>query len=180
MKKIPTKIPEVFILEPDVFRDSRGYFFESYNKDKFTGIGIDFEFIQDNQSCSQKDVLRGLHFQNPPYAQGKLVRVIRGAVFDVAVDIRKNSPTFGAWVGAELTADNNHMLWLPPGFAHGFLTLENNTVFSYKCTSAYNKAAEGIIMWNDPDIGIHWGITNPVLSDRDLNASSLKKYLELA
>jgi dTDP-4-dehydrorhamnose 3,5-epimerase len=180
MKKILTKIPEVFILEPDVFRDSRGYFFESYNKEKFTGIGIDFEFIQDNQSCSQKDVLRGLHFQFSPYAQGKLVRVISGAVFDVAVDIRKNSPTFGSWVGAELTAENNHMLWLPPGFAHGFLTLENNTVFSYKCTGAYNKAAEGIIMWNDPDIGIQWGITDPILSERDLNASSLKKYLELA
>jgi dTDP-4-dehydrorhamnose 3,5-epimerase len=180
MKKILTKIPEVFILEPDVFRDSRGYFFESYNKEKFTVIGIDFEFIQDNQSCSQKDVLRGLHFQRPPYAQGKLVRVISGAVFDVAVDIRKNSPTFGTWVGAELTAENNHMLWLPPGFAHGFLTLENNTVFTYKCTGAYNKAAEGIIMWNDPDIGIHWGVTDPILSERDLNASSLKKYLEFA
>lgn len=180
MKKIGTDIPEVFVIVPDVFRDNRGYFFESYNREKFREMGISLEFIQDNQSFSQKDVLRGLHFQFEPHAQGKLVRVISGAVFDVAVDIRKGSPTFSQWVGAELTAENNHMLWLPPGFAHGFLTLENNTIFTYKCTGAYNKAAEGIIRWDDPDIGIDWGLSNPILSERDLNASSLKNYLELA
>jgi dTDP-4-dehydrorhamnose 3,5-epimerase len=180
MKKISTEIPEVFIVVPEVYCDKRGYFFESYNKEKFRDLGIEHEFIQDNQSLSQKGVLRGLHFQFPPYEQGKLVRVIQGAVYDVAVDIRKNSPTFGKWVGAELTTENNHMLWLPPGFAHGFLTLADNTIFSYKCTGAYNKAAEGIISWNDPDIGINWDIDSPVLSERDLNASSLKKYLELA
>jgi len=167
MKVLNTPISELLVIQPNVFEDSRGYFFESYNKQAFIESGIDAEFVQDNQSLSQAGVLRGLHFQCPPHAQGKLVRVIKGAVYDVAVDIRKASPTYGKCFGIELTEKNKTMLWVPPGFAHGFLTLENDTIFSYKCTNVYNKASEDCILWNDTDINIQWNIKEPQLSEKD-------------
>jgi dTDP-4-dehydrorhamnose 3,5-epimerase len=176
MKIITTYIPDVLLLIPDVFEDIRGYFFESYNSLKFLENGIDANFIQDNQSLSDKDVLRGLHFQSPPFAQGKLVRVIKGAVLDVAVDIRKSSPYFGKWVSKELTEQNKHMMWIPPGFAHGFLTLKPETIFFYKCTANYNKISEGIIKWDDTDIGIKWNIANPIISDRDKKGLCFKQF----
>jgi dTDP-4-dehydrorhamnose 3,5-epimerase len=176
MQKITTSNPDILLLKPDVFEDNRGYFFESYSSYKVLEIGIDVNFIQDNQSLSEKDVLRGLHFQSPPYAQGKLVRVIKGAVLDVAVDIRKSSPHYGKWVSYILSEQNKMMMWVPPGFAHGFLTLEPDTIFFYKCTGYYNKASEGIIKWDDPDIGIQWNIANPLISDRDKNGLSFNEF----
>jgi dTDP-4-dehydrorhamnose 3,5-epimerase len=134
------------------------------------------DFVQDNQSLSQKGVLRGLHFQNPPHAQGKLVRVITGAVFDVAVDIRKNSPTYGKWFGLELTEKNKWMMYIPGGFAHGFATLQDNTIFSYKCTNFYDKASEDCILWNDPDLAIDWKIENPLLSEKDMQGRSFRDF----
>jgi dTDP-4-dehydrorhamnose 3,5-epimerase len=153
-----TSIPDLLIVQPKVFEDNRGYFYESYSKLLFQQHGIDADFVQDNQSLSEAGVLRGLHFQNPPYAQGKLVRVIKGAILDVVVDIRKKSVTYGQHFAIELNEQNKTMLWIPEGFAHGFLTLENQTIFSYKCTNYYNKASEGCIMWNDKDLGINWNI----------------------
>ena len=167
MELIPTKIPEVLIIKPDVFGDERGYFFESFHDEKFSSFGVKGPFVQDNESCSQKNVLRGLHFQREPFAQGKLVRVIRGAVLDIAVDIRQNSPTFGKWVSMNLTGENKWICWIPAGFAHGFVTLEDDTVFTYKCTASYNKASEGSIRWNDPQLNIDWGIKTPLLSEKD-------------
>ncbi len=167
MEIIKTPIADLLIIQPQVFRDDRGYFFESYSKQKFLDAGLNLNFVQDNESKSQKNVLRGLHFQNPPFAQGKLVRVIKGSVLDVAVDIRKTSPTYGKSFMLELTELNKTMLWIPPGFAHGFATLEDDTIFSYKCTNIYNKASEGSILWNDPDLNIEWNIENPILSDKD-------------
>ncbi|MDA3942663.1 MAG: dTDP-4-dehydrorhamnose 3,5-epimerase [Bacteroidetes bacterium] len=177
MEIINTKIPDLLIVKPAVFEDKRGYFFESYNKEKFLSQGVDQNFVQDNESKSMKGVLRGLHFQAPPFAQGKLVRVMKGAVLDVAVDIRKNSPTYGQWASIELTESNKMMYWVPPGFAHGFVTLEDNTVFFYKCTNMYNKASEGSIRWNDPDLYIDWGISNPILSDKDQNSPLFKDFV---
>lgn len=177
MEIIETKIKGLLIIKPTVFQDDRGYFFESYNREKFTNAGISYTFVQDNESKSQKGVLRGLHFQNPPWAQGKLVRVMKGAVLDVAVDIRKNSPTYGQWDSIELSESNKMMYWVPPGMAHGFVTLENDTVFFYKCTNLYNKTSEGSIRWNDPDLNIDWGIENPVLSEKD-KVSPFFKELE--
>ena len=174
MRIIPTEIPDVCIIKPMVFTDDRGYFFESYNHDKFLASALDLNFIQDNESRSMKGVLRGLHFQQHPSAQGKLVRVMRGAVLDVAVDIRRKSPTYGKWVSIVLTGDNKYMYWIPEGFAHGFLTLEDDTVFFYKCTNVYNKASEGSIRWNDPDLNINWGTENPILSDKDKIAPLFK------
>jgi len=174
MKIEQTKIRDLWIVKPDVFQDARGYFFESYNWDKFRNLGIHHTFIQDNESRSMKNVLRGLHFQKPPFAQGKLVRVMKGAVLDVAVDIRKNSPTYGQWDSIELTASNKWMYWVPPGFAHGFLTLEDETVFFYKCTNVYSRESEGAIRWNDPDLKINWGIEEPSLSDKDKVAPLFK------
>ena len=179
MQLIPTPIPDLFLIQPRVFEDARGYFFESYNKAAFEQQGIHVDFVQDNQSLSHKGVLRGLHLQNPPYAQGKLVRVIQGAVFDVAVDVRKGSSTYGKWFGHELTEQNKTMLWIPEGFAHGFLTLEDNTVFSYKCTNYYNKASEDCIMWNDPAIGIDWKVSNPSLSDKDKEGKAFRDFVSL-
>lgn len=167
MQIIKTEISGLFIIQPRIFEDSRGYFFESYNKKAFVENGINVDFVQDNQSLSHKGVLRGLHFQAPPFAQGKLLSVTKGAVLDVAVDFRKNSPTYGKHVALELTEKNKTMFWIPEGFAHGFLTLEDNTIFTYKCTNFYNKASETCIIWNDPQIGIDWGITNPILSEKD-------------
>ncbi len=179
MNVINTPLEGLLILEPKVFEDDRGYFYESYNKALFHSHGLDMEFIQDNQSMSQKGVLRGLHFQNPPFAQGKLVRVIRGAVLDVVVDIRKSSDTYGKSFGYELTEKNKTMLWIPPGFAHGFLTLEDKTIFSYKCTQVYNKQSEDAILWNDKDLAIEWKVTNPVLSDKDKSARAFRDFKSL-
>jgi dTDP-4-dehydrorhamnose 3,5-epimerase len=179
MQLTPTFIQDLFIVQPKVFEDARGYFFESYNKAIFARQGITDEFVQDNQSLSQKGVLRGLHFQNPPFAQGKLVRVIKGAVFDVAVDIRKGSPTYGKHFDIELSEDNKTMLWIPPGFAHGFQTLEDDTIFSYKCTNIYDKASEDCILWNDPDLGIEWKPLEPVLSEKDLAGKPFREFKSL-
>ncbi|MGZ4034394.1 MAG: dTDP-4-dehydrorhamnose 3,5-epimerase [Bacteroidia bacterium] len=176
MEIISTPIPDLFIIKPKVFEDERGYFYESYSKAVFEKNGIHADFIQDNQSLSQKGVLRGLHFQNPPYAQGKLVRAIKGAILDIAVDIRKNSATYGHHFDIELNEQNKTMLWIPPGFAHGFLTLENNTIFSYKCSNLYNKASEDCILWNDPTLSINWGINDPILSDKDKSGKYFKDF----
>lgn len=178
MNFIRTEIPDLIIIEPDVFADDRGYFFESYSQQKFHAGGITATFVQDNESKSQKNVLRGLHFQKGNHAQAKLVRVIQGAVLDVAVDIRPESPFFGKHVSVELTAQNKRMFFIPEGFAHGFLTLENNTVFSYKCNQFYCKEAEGSILWNDPDLAISWGCDEQfMLSEKDLQAPSFKEFL---
>ncbi|MEM9023011.1 MAG: dTDP-4-dehydrorhamnose 3,5-epimerase [Bacteroidota bacterium] len=167
MKVIPTALEGLVELQPRVFEDPRGYFFESYNAAVFTENGIDVAFHQDNQSLSQKGVLRGLHFQNPPHAQGKLVRVIKGAVLDVSVDIRKGSSTYGQHAAITLTESQKNMIWIPPGFAHGFLTLEDETIFAYKCSGFYNKEAEGGLRWDDPDLHIDWGVTDPLVSEKD-------------
>ncbi len=169
MNIIDTSIPGPLIIEPDVFEDSRGYFFESYNRNKFHHAGIKTEFVQDNQSKSHKNVLRGLHFQNPPYAQAKLIRVISGSVLDVAVDIRNGSPTYGKYVSTILSAENKTMFFIPEGFAHGFLTLEDNTIFCYKCSNLYHKESEGCILWNDKILNIDWGIESPIVSEKDKN-----------
>ncbi len=160
----------LLIIRPRVFEDDRGYFFESFRLDKMRESGVTLDFVQDNESKSQKGVLRGLHFQNPPFEQGKLVRVVKGAVLDVAVDIRRDSQTYGEWLSQELSEDNKTMLWIPPGFAHGFLTLKDDTIFQYKCTNYYNKESEGSIRWNDPDLNIDWGVENPVVSEKDRTA----------
>ena len=167
------------LLKPNVFQDERGYFFESFNSKVFNDIGINEIFNQDNQSLSSKGVLRGLHFQNPPYEQGKLVRVIQGAVRDVAVDIRIGSPTYGEYIIEDLTSTNKLMMWIPPGFAHGFLTLEDETIFLYKCTNLYNKESESGIHWNDETIIINWGFENPLISDKDKFLPLLKQTRNL-
>lgn len=176
MEVVETGIEGLLLLKPKVFSDARGYFFESFNDSLFKSAGLNLNFVQDNQSLSQKGVLRGLHFQNPPYAQGKLVRVITGSVYDVAVDIRKDSPTYGKWYGVELNETNKWMIYIPEGFAHGFSTLEDNTIFSYKCTNFYNKVSEGCVLWNDKDLNINWGLENPLLSEKDLNGTPFKEF----
>lgn len=170
MEVIKTALDGVMIIEPKVFADSRGYFFESYNKQRFNeATGLDIDFVQDNQSKSCYGVLRGLHFQKPPYAQSKLVRCVRGRVLDVAVDIRKSSPTFAKYVAVELTEDNHRQLFIPHGFAHGFAVLSDIAVFQYKCDNFYHKESEGAIAWNDPEINIDWTIPfeDVILSDKD-------------
>lgn len=167
MKLIQTPITDLVLIQPNIFGDTRGAFYESYNIDKFADLGIKEQFKQDNISLSQKDVLRGLHFQNHPSAQGKLVSVLKGSVLDVAVDIRKKSPTYGQYFAVELNDRERMMMYIPVGFAHGFLALEDNTIFSYKCTNTYNKNAEGSILWCDKDIQIQWGISTPLLSQKD-------------
>lgn len=176
MKIEKNRIEGLMVIKPDVFEDERGYFFESYNDVKFRALGIDVKFVQDNESKSGKGVLRGLHFQVPPYQQGKLVRVIKGAVLDVAVDLRKSSPTYGQWASIELSEKNKWMYWIPAGFAHGFLTLEENTVFFYKCTQVYHKESEGGIFWNDPDLGIRWGVSEPMVSEKDKVAMKFREF----
>ncbi len=173
MEFIKTAIEGVIIVKPQIFEDERGYFFESYSEQKFEEAGIATKFVQDNQSKSQKNVLRGLHFQSPPHAQAKLVGVVKGAVLDVAVDIRKGSPTFGKYVAEELTEENKTMLFIAEGLAHGFLVLRDDTIFSYKCSSFYNKASEGSLVWNDPALAINWGIKHPIMSAKDLAAPRL-------
>lgn len=166
MKVTPTSLPDVLLVEPTVFGDARGYFFESYSARRYAEAGISATFVQDNVSFSQRGVLRGLHFQHP-YGQGKLVGVLRGDVFDVAVDVRRGSPTFGRWVGACLSAENKRQLYLPPGFAHGFLVTSDEALFAYKCTEYYHPEAERSIRWDDARIGIEWPIDGPVVSAKD-------------
>lgn len=176
MKATETKLPGVYLLEPTVFGDARGYFFESFNEVKFEQLtGCKPHFVQDNQSMSAKGVLRGLHFQLEPRAQGKLVRVVQGAVFDVAVDIRKGSPTFGQWLGYELNESNHRQMWIPPGLAHGFVTLQDNTIFQYKVTDLWSKEHERCIAWNDPELAIDWHFDGtPLVSEKDAQGLSLK------
>lgn len=181
-KKIETGIEGLYIIEPTVFGDERGFFVESYNKNDFTELGISDEFVQDNHSKSKKGVLRGLHFQTK-FSQGKLVRVIKGSVYDVAVDLRKDSKTFGKHFGLELSAENKRIFFIPKDFAHGFLTLENDTEFTYKCTDFYHPEYDSGIMWNDKDINIDWNFEkynlkekDIVLSEKDKKHQSLKEY----
>ena len=174
-----TSINNLLVIEPRVFPDGRGFFMETYKKSDFISFGIEDEFVQDNHSFSSKGVLRGLHFQNPPHAQGKLVRVIKGAVWDVAVDLRENSSTYLKWFGLELSEENHKMLYLPPGFAHGYYTLMEQTHFFYKCTAEYAPDSDGGIRWNDPDIGIKWPLSSgeePSVSAKD-NVLPLLKEL---
>jgi dTDP-4-dehydrorhamnose 3,5-epimerase len=177
MEIIKTPLEGLLIIKPDVFEDERGYFFESYNYDKFLKEDLDLKFLQDNESKSKKGVLRGLHFQAPPFAQGKLVRVMRGSVLDVAVDIRKGSPTYGKWESIVLSGQNKWMYWIPAGFAHGFVTLEDDTIFFYKCTNPYNKASEGSVRWNDALLNINWGIADPLISDKDKIAPGFNEFV---
>jgi dTDP-4-dehydrorhamnose 3,5-epimerase len=175
MKVTPTAIPDVLLIEPKVFSDDRGFFFESFNRQAFReAAGLDVDFLQDNHSKSAKNVLRGLHYQLPPRAQGKLVRVVQGEVFDVAVDLRKGSKTFGRWVGETLSSENRKQVWIPPGFAHGFLTLSDTAEFLYKTTDYYAPDCERCIRWDDPDIGIDWPLDwAPSLSAKDAVAGVL-------
>lgn len=183
MKVETTKIEGLLILHPSVFGDDRGWFMESFNQQRFAQALEDLNlpvpiFVQDNHSLSQKGVLRGLHYQNAPYAQGKLVRVVQGRVWDVAVDIRPDSKTYGEWVGVELSAENKTMFWIPEGFAHGFISLEDNTQFLYKTTNYYNKESEGTIIWNDPTLAIDWPLAEVdevLVSDKDQVAQEFKK-----
>ncbi len=184
MKLIQTAIPDVVIIEPQVFSDERGWFMESFNEQRFhqglidLGLPAPRPFVQDNHSCSSKGVLRGLHFQTTPHAQGKLVRVINGSAFDVAVDIRPDSKTYGQHVSIELTAENQKMFWVPEGFAHGFVALEDDTHFLYKTTDYYAKACEGAIAWNDPELAIQWpkvdGSDGLLVNDKDREAKTFQ------
>ena len=167
MEVTTTPIEGLLVIKPKVFYDARGYFFEPYNKLRYQELGIQAEFVQDNQSLSQLGAVRGLHFQAPPFEQGKLVRVVKGSVLDVVVDIRKHSPTYGKHYAVELTEENMLQFWIPPGFAHGFATLKDNTIFEYKCTNYYNKSSEGGILWNDSTLAIQWGVQEPIVSDKD-------------
>ena len=177
MKVTKLPIDGVLLIEPQVFGDSRGWFYETYNEERYRAAGIDVTFVQDNQSFSQKNVVRGLHFQKPPFTQAKLVSVIQGAVLDVAVDLRAGSPTYGQYVSAVLTAENHHQLFVPKGFAHGFSVLEDNTIFAYKCSNLYNKESEGSIIYNDPDIHVEWGVENPILSEKDKIGPTLREFV---
>jgi len=171
-----TPIAGLVVIEPKVFNDDRGYFYESFRKDLLVKNGILDDFIQDNQSLSQKGVLRGLHFQKPPYDQAKLVRVIQGSVLDVAVDLRKDSSTYGEHFAIKLSGKEKNMFYVPSGFAHGFLTLEDDTIFSYKCTNYYHKESEGAIICTDEDLAIDWGIKDPLLSPKDKIAETFKSF----
>ena len=173
MKVIETKLPGAIVLEPQVFGDARGFFYESYNKAKYREAGIIADFVQSNVSRSAKGVLRGLHYQWPN-PQGKLVSVLEGEVYDVAVDIRRGSPTFGQWAGVMLTAENHRHFWIPEGFAHGFCVLSEFATFAYQCSALYDAKADAGIRWNDADIGIDWPLSAPLLSDKDAKAPLLK------
>jgi dTDP-4-dehydrorhamnose 3,5-epimerase len=169
-----TIIPGLIVVRPRVFPDGRGFFVETYKESDFVNNGINVKFKQDNHSCSSKGVLRGLHLQKGSHAQGKLVRVTAGKVWDVAVDLRPDSPTFKKWYGIELSSENKTMFYIPPGFAHGFVTLEDNTEFMYKCTEEFNKESEGAVRWNDPEIAIEWPLTDVLVSDKDAENPLLK------
>ena len=178
MKVTPLAIPDVLLIEPEVFGDDRGFFFESFNQHRFEeAVGKKVNFVQDNHSKSTKGALRGLHYQLPPKAQGKLVRVIQGEVFDVAVDIRKSSPTFGHWTGEILSADNKKQMWIPEGFAHGFITLSETSEFLYKTTDFYSKEHERVIKWNDETIQIQWPAKDVLLSSKDEAATSFEEAI---
>ena len=178
MEVIKTKINGAFLIKPQIFKDNRGHFFESFNsKEFYKATGIDVQFVQDNQSLSSKNVLRGLHFQHPPFAQAKLVSVIKGGVLDVVLDIRKGSETYGEHIGAYLNEDNHHQLYIPEGMAHGFLTLSNETIFCYKCSNYYNKEAEGSILWNDELLNINWGSSNTIVSKKDQQAKNFSSFI---
>jgi len=173
---IETKIEGVYLIKPKIFKDERGYFFESFNQKKINKK-TNVSFVQDNQSLSSKNILRGLHFQKPPFAQDKLVSVIKGSVLDVVVDIRVNSKTYGKYIIEELNEENHHQLFIPTGMAHGFLSLEEHTIFSYKCSNFYNRESEGALKWNDPDLNIKWPISNPILSEKDENAKKFSSFV---
>jgi dTDP-4-dehydrorhamnose 3,5-epimerase len=172
-----TSLEGAYLIKPRVFDDERGFFTETYSEKKFKEMGIEADFVQDNHSMSvTKGVLRGLHYQNPPNAQAKLVRVTKGTVYDVIVDLRKDSPTFGKWEGFELSANNYYMLFVPRGFAHGFCTLEDYTEFQYKCDNYYTPESEGALIWNDADLNIFWPIENPILSEKDSKAQKFSEF----
>jgi len=168
------EIPDIILIEPKVLGDNRGFFMETYKYSEFKRNGIEYNFVQDNHSKSQKGVLRGLHYQLKPMEQGKLVRCVRGRIWDVAVDIRKGSPWYGKWVAVEISEENKLMLWIPPGFAHGFVALEDDTEVIYKVTKEYSPEHDRGIIWNDPDLAIDWPIKNPILSEKDKNLPKLK------
>ena len=173
-----TKINGAFLIKPQLFKDNRGHFFESFNSKKFNEVtGLDVQFVQDNQSLSSKNVLRGLHFQHPPFAQAKLVSVIKGEVLDVVVDIRKESDTFGEYIAENLNEENHHQLFIPEGMAHGFLTLKDDTIFSYKCSNYYDKGSEDGIIWNDGNLKIDWKIKNPLVSEKDQLAQNFASFV---
>jgi len=174
LKVTKTEIPGLLVVQPDVFADSRGFFFESYNKKKYEKVGILDDFVQDNISKSKKGTVRGLHYQVGDKAQGKLCQVIEGEVLDVAVDIRFNSPTFGRYFSLNLNSETKSQLWIPAGFAHGFSVLSNEAIFSYKCTNYYSKAHERAILFNDQDLKIDWKIKEPIVSEKDLSAANFK------
>lgn len=177
MRVEQTPLEGLLVLHPEVYNDPRGYFFESFNQRKFDeAVGAPVQFVQDNRSFSVKNVVRGLHFQKPPHAQSKLVSVIRGAVLDVSVDIRKDSPTYGQTYSIELNEHNKTMLYIPAGFAHGFATLEDDTMFFYKCSDFYNKESEDGIMWNDPNLNIDWQVSDPIQSDKDQELSQFNSF----
>ncbi len=173
----PTAITDVIEIQPNVFEDNRGHFFEFYHKQRFLDAGIKCDFVQDNQSASLKNVLRGLHFQIPPFAQAKLCRVLKGSVIDIAVDIRQNSPTYGKHISIILDDKKKNMLFIPEGFAHGFMTLEDHTIFQYKCSNYYNKETEDCILWNDLDLNINWSANNPIVSEKDKFGKKFTDYV---
>lgn len=177
MKSELTPFEGLHIIHPSVFTDERGYFFESFNMNKFRDLtNFKGEFVQDNQSLSHKNVVRGLHFQVPPFTQAKLVRVVRGAIIDFVVDLRKNSPTFGKYFSLELNEKNNISLFIPEGFAHGFTSLTNDTIFLYKCSHYYHKESERTLLWNDPDLNIDWRCDKPIISEKDNIGFNLKQF----
>ncbi len=177
MRIIDTPIADLLVIEPKVWKDDRGYFYESFRADFFKEINIDLSLVQDNQSLSQKGTIRGLHFQAPPFEQGKLVRVLQGAVLDVVVDIRKKSPTYGQSFAIELNDQNHLQLWIPPGFAHGFSTLEDQTIFCYKCSNYYHKASEGGICFNDETLAIDWKVPAIHVSEKDYLLATFKDFI---
>jgi dTDP-4-dehydrorhamnose 3,5-epimerase len=177
MKFEKTDIEGLIVINPLKIEDERGYFFESFRKTRFEEIiGSSIAFLQENESCSKVGTIRGLHFQNPPFAQGKLVRVPKGRVLDVVVDIRKGSPTYGKHFSIELSSENAKQLWIPEGFAHGFAALEEGSILSYKCTDVYNKESEGSLLWSDPEIGIDWNIEDPIVSEKDQISPNLSEF----
>ena len=169
-----TRLPGVVVLSPRVYRDPRGFFMETWNQERYADEGLPAAFVQDNLSESRRGVLRGLHYQQPA-AQGKLLQVLRGEIYDVAVDIRRGSPTFGQWVGVVLSGDNRRQIYVPEGFAHGFMVTSDSALFSYKCTDLYRPQNEGTVLWNDPDLGIDWPIAEPILSPKDMAGVRLKE-----
>ena len=173
----PTSLPGVVLIDTDFFRDQRGFFIEFYHQQRFAEQGLEYEFVQDNHSGSTKDVLRGLHYQDETAPMGKLVRCTIGAIFDVAVDLRVGSATFGKWFGVELSAENMRQIMVPSGFAHGFATLSDRAEVQYKCTGFYNPASEGTLAWNDPEVAVDWPVAKPTLSARDQHGMTLREYL---